>query len=410
MARHYLFLSAIALVFISCALHASALSISADKADYNKGEAINIEGICAPGKNTLSIAHHGRIVFGREINCETASLFRERYEIGFLDPAGRWNIAIENGGESSETSALIWQIPESAYFVVKFLSPPPGTYYRTDGLPVTVRITDAGVPVTDANAALWAAGGARIQLENRGSGLYRYDYEIPYDAMPGKWRLVVTAERNADARHGGEAGMDIKVGKAPISIDVIEPAVRTFSLGAEIPLKVKVGYVNGKPIAEGAIKQVAAEIGGRAVLLTPQGKGIYSGVLRTRGEDEGVVGIIITAEDLAGNFGDTTLNIVATGLAGWYLSEYAVYILAAIMVLAIFVRVVYGGISRKGSLRKLEEERSKTAALIRGLQKEYFENRRMPAESYKKRIAEHRANINMIDAKVREIKDREGLK
>ncbi|MFH1225153.1 MAG: hypothetical protein V1676_05105 [Candidatus Diapherotrites archaeon] len=396
--------AAVIAVLVFAAAQVSALNIATDKKVYAKGEVISIEGLCSEGKNRLYAARERAVVFEREVVCEGAGYFKTSYETGYLDPSGQWEIFLENRGELAEARLSIAQVHESAYYVIRFLSPPGGSYERAGGITISVKVTDSGEGVADGRVFTWNAVGEKTMLENRGNGIYHLDYEIPYDASEGKWSVIVVAESGSGAeKRGGETAIGLAIEKAALGIEIIEPKARSFSLGSGIPLKVGASYSGGKAADAASGTVVSATLNGRETALTRDENGDYSGVLMTVGGDEGAMGIEIRAADSAGNSGSAIVNAVATGWAEWFVSTYAAYIIALVAALAFIAARIYGRAKRGGELESLEAEWAKNSELMKSLQDEYFRKGIMPAKAYKKMLAEYKARITRIEERIEEL-------
>lgn len=396
--------AAVIAVLVFAAAQVSALKIATDKKAYVKGETISIEGLCSVGSNRLYALQGKAVVFERGVVCKGAEYFKTTYETGYLDPSGQWVFAIEGPGERAEARAIIAQVDESAYFVIKFLSPPAGQYARAGDVTISVKVTDSGAAVADAAVFAWNAEGRKAALENRGNGIYQLDYAIPYNAAEGKWNVIVVAERgNGTEKRGGEAAVELIIGKAALNIDVIEPEARSFSLGSEIPLKVKVGYADGKAADAAGGLLVYASLKGRVTALSLGADGNYSGVLKTTGGDEGAIGIEISAVDNAGNSGSATVNAVATGWAEWFVSTYAIYIIALVAALAFVAARLYGKARSVNELDALRAELGKNSELIKSLQDEYFKKGVMPAKAYRKMLSEYKIRMTRAEERIGEL-------
>lgn len=406
----YLIIGLLLLILFNSAF---GLSVTTDKNDYIKGDAIEISGSCNPLLSNELITTYGeKKVFEKGVECSSLGNYSLKYDISLVDPAGNWIIKLLNEEESFVKKIVVSRSPESAYYLIRFLSPSIGKYRKIEDIALSVKVTDAGVVVEDASVVCWDLDGNRLYLENKGNGSYFLQYEIPYNSEAEEWDLlVIAASEKGGEWYGGENRISLAITNAPITIDVIEPAIQSFELTATIPIKAGMTYFNGKEIKEEKEElKAVAEINGKNYELEKTEGGIYQINYKPGPEDLGTTTISLSAEDDAGNKGNKTIDLVITCSLGCLMTTYGIYVLAFLVIGGIILAAFYGRITHGVRLRVLQKERKKTFDLIKALQKEYFDKGVMPYRSYKKNLADYQTRIAELDEKIKNLKKGEGEK
>ncbi|MFH1587053.1 MAG: hypothetical protein ABID38_04310 [Candidatus Diapherotrites archaeon] len=395
------------LLIVLLAASAFAISVETDKASYEKGEFISITGECLKDTGlTLLITASGRKLHEEKIYCNKNSRYFLNYKTSFLDPKAKWDLKVLQGGEDDETQLYMYPKNEGAFYLITFLSPSPGKYKKGEDLTLSVKVLDAGEAVTDANVISWGVMGEKLQLENRGGGIYSIDLAIPFDSEKTAWDFIVLAQSAKRGNiFGGEQSLGIEIESAQIIIEVIQPEVHEYDLSTPLPLEARIKYSDGKAVKN--LQEIGAEISGVKILLSEIGEGLFSSEHLMSCDDAGSVSIRFFASDTAGNSGQATKNIVATGQIGCFLRDNWIYILVIIVLVVTVSLFAYSRLSHNLKTKLLKNERDKTMNLIKSLQEDYFTKGVMPAISYKKNLAKYQAKINELDKK---IKDLEGAK
>ncbi len=404
--RKILVLAALAVLVAS--QYASALSISTDSSAYKKADAIRISGQCSGiAQVEIIIEHEKKVVAEQSTACAEGAFFW-KYQSSYLDPAGAWDIKAMVGSIVETARVEVSAVPESAYYRIVFLSPSVSDYKRTDDVRISVRITDAGVAVDDANVLAWDVDGKRISLAAEGDGKYYADYEIPYNTRVSSWEIVVVAEKLlGNQRFGGEERQFMAIGNAPIVIEKKSPQATTFELGTKIPLVVKATYFNGKGLVN---PRITAKINGREFEMQSKGNGEFSYDYFPGAADLGNISIEIAAWDDAGNSGGKTIDIVTFAGVTWLIKANALYvIIAGVAVLVVSIKA-YGKFGRAYKLNSLKREKARLDAIMEHLQKDYFERAVIPKETYEKRIAEFRAKASELNNKIWNLEKEMGAK
>lgn len=395
------------LLLLLC-ISAYALTVNTDKTQYLKGEVIKISGDCKTELETkLTASLEEKIIFEEFINCSAGGSYIFEYATSYLDPAGNWLLVLSNKEERITKRAVVNPTSESAFYLIAFLSPTEGKYKRVEDIIISVRVTDAGIPVRDANLITWGPDGKKYYFENSGEGLYNLEYEIPYNGKLGDWELLVLAQSQRNGTFfGGVNSLTLELVKAPIAIEVVEPEIHSYELIQKIPIKLNISYFNGKPIKEEIDElSVVAIIGRKNIQLEKTEEGAYELLYEPEMSEIGSLVIRINALDDAGNDGVKVIDLVVTCSIACLLIKYGLYIIVFIVVLIIILSLFSSRIKYHLELRMLENEKKKTMDLIKSLQEEYFGGRVMPSKSYNRNLAQYKSRIAELDEKIKRLKE-----
>lgn len=374
--------------------NAGAASIMADKNDFAKGDEIVFRGELQ--NSDVVIAKNGpRIVFEKNIFADSNGAFELAYKSGFLDPAGEWVVSLKDGNASAKINVAATQ--ESSVFLVKFGSPIPQEYKRTEDLEISLKITYLGKPVDSAEAAVWGIDGKKLFLENKGGGNYGLYYEIPYNADLGDWEFFALAEKDANGSIlGGENSIHLGIAKSKIAIEIIEPVLADVGIEQSIPIIVKPAYSNGK---SGENIAVFGKILDSNIIFSKQANGSFSGSYTTTEKDLGELVMELSAIDDAGNAGETKVNLIVGGWPAWFAKKNWIFFAVAAIIL-VFVLVKSSSKIRKSIVAaSLKREREAEFAKLKKLQKDYFEAQAIDRKTFEERSAELEGNIAQIDEK-----------
>ena len=383
-----------------------SLSITSDKGQYLKGEEMKISGECVVN-DFLDISGESSqgMVFSQNIVCSLSGNFELKREIDFLDPSGEWFLKVASSKTETKTRILINQGLESSYYLITFLSPAPGKYKRTSDLGVTVKVTDSGRVISDANVVTWLFDGLRTELENKGNGVYSLDGEIPFDAVLGMRNLTIIAKSvQGNNNYGGENSIVLEIEKSIIEIDVLEPSARTFDITNTVSFEIVPYYFNNKTLESQSFgPTIVLQRGDRLLDFVLDEDGKYFLTYQPEQADLGNRSFVITASDEADNSGTRTINITFTCSPLCLVQSYGVYVLVVLVIILSFFALFYSRIKLHIDLTNVRSEKKKSVRLIRELQKEYFSKGVMSAVSYKRALAEYKAKIVEFEQKEKQL-------
>lgn len=385
-------------LLLALACQAVAISIETDSAEYSKGGTIKAGGECDEGELILlNFSGGGRDILGEKLTCDSDGRFYFGHVVSNLDPSGTWSISAEAPSGKDSKTITVKPTKLSQYLLVVFLSPSSATVHRTDTIEVSVRVTDSGEPVADAEVVMWDSAGERRALNYKGDGKYSAAAEIPFDAPSGVWKLTVAAESRVNGEpRGGEAAIGLNIAPTPISIDVLRPTVTNFDAGSNIRFTVALSYLNGKPVADAV---ASADIRGVSLPMSWQSENIFDLNYSLQDSDAGSLPVVITAGDAYGNRGEKRLDLVAGGSV-WKLLGFALLAaVACFVVIAVVAAVALSKLRKHSGIQSLEHAIAETNAKLKRLQEDYFERNLIGKEAYRLKAKE-------LDQKLRSLEER----
>ncbi len=336
----------------------NALSLNVNNKAFIKGETIQLNGECKTKSILdLNIVMNEKKLFEEKITCKNNS-YDFNKQISFLDPSGKWKISVlENESkEVVEKEVNVRNSKESKFHLINFLSPQQITVSRTQDIKISVKITDAGKEVENGEVNFWTPKGERKKLEYRGNGTYLADYEIPFDAVEGKWGLIVTSNSlDENNFSGGEEKIEIEIQKQKINLKLLEPFESKFNIGEEVKFKVKANYANEKKIVSGKMQVAFNEKTFDANKLNEE-EFVFS-IFLDGSLNEEVKGITLKVEDKAGNVGELKTDIIVSGKLFWLAKNNWLNILIAIVVVLLVLKILIAVKKRIFKGKDLEEEK-----------------------------------------------------
>ena len=395
--RNKLFLPlALLLVFAGQAL---SIGLVMEKGVYGKGETLSFTVNCplegGGEKANARISLENRVIAALSADVEDGEASFS-YTVSYLDPSGIWNLEAGCGGENTERDVKIEQVPSSAYYLIKFLSP-TGSVKRAEDVAVNVQVTDSGTVVSDANLAAWGLRGERLLFDNLGGGKYRAIYQVPHDAGLDAWEIIVCAGRGGE---GGEGRSSAMVEKAPVYVEILEPTISSFEMSVPIDIVVRAAYFNGKPIKNAT---VIAAVNSRAIEMEDGGEGIYRAVFRPGMEDVGGLQIEVSATDNAGNYGSAEKGIVAVGWLGWFMRNFWWLVIASVIAAVLTFTRFRFLLGKSFETARLAGEKRKHEALLKKLQDDYYSGGDVKRETFDRRVSEYKTKLKDINGRIEKL-------
>ena len=378
---------------------AGALSFNTDGNSYKKGEIIAIAGSSFPfAEIEINAVHGEKNVFAQEVVGDANGNFGLLYAIPYLVPSGGWNLILSDGNSTASKTINVALGAESARYVITFLSPTAEGQKRASDIKISVRVSDSGTPVKGARVFAWVVDGEGIELLESREGVYSAGYEIPFDSVLGKTSIIAAAEKEIDGqKFGGETALEINVAESAILIEVAEPSIKSIELGSIMQIAVNASYTSGKPVGNA---KLTVKIGDNEIELKRISPGKYAGDHATSASDFGEIGIIIDAEDSAGNRGAKATSIIVSGWLMWFIRENIIYISVAIIIMLALLAACYFRIRRALQLGSARNERNKAAAALEKAQRDYFEKRTISRDAYQRTSSKCASIIAELDQKI----------
>jgi hypothetical protein len=404
----------LALVFIFCialstftsALDASTtdqpipnfLTLEVKEDSFEKGDRIVIRGK-ANVEVEVTAYNEERIVFSEKVPVEGSGFYLE-YETSFTDPTGEWRIVAEDGLNSKEELVTVSETRESSFLSLVFLSPAPTTFRRTETIEVSVKVSDAGSPLSEAQVYFWGADGDKISLSHTGEGIYSKTYRIPEDGISGPWNLTaVASHRKIGETIGGEGKIALYVEKSPLTIVLVDPVNLEFYFDKPVEIKVNVLYYDESTMSDGNVLVGLSQVNDYGSFPMKLSKdGLFTVSVPLMLFENQILSVHFEASDIYGNSSDQII--------GFEPRDYLIYLIKAnILIIGVVIIVLAGSAflvftKTKTHLDKktLFAEEKRLYALKKKNQKNYLVERSITRVDFDKRDAE-------LDVQIRDVKN-----
>jgi hypothetical protein len=373
------------------------ITLTTDRSFYEKGQKIWISGTAKDPKGNPVENGQATITLksgkwsDQLVSQITDGTYAESYYITFDKPEGDWSIsasAVDNRGnlgQSSENVIVAVSIPAAwKYYTVTFLSPVPGTVcLRGSEVTVTVQLTEGAEKISGADIYLATSSGGIITLTEGSPGIYSITYFLKWDDPVGEWTLSILGEKTVQGVYkGGTGSTSVNIAPANLKLELLEPSQRTFKVGDEMGVKVRISYPDGSPV-DGAIA-IVDSFNGENLALTNDGEGVYKGTYSVSSRDIGTWGLTVSAVDAYGNSGtssEVTLSFEELSPSGYPIRYWWITIPVAIACAIASTPSVVKKL-RVRKLRSINSEIRATEKLRSELPERYFVKGGMPRETY----------------------------
>ena len=374
------------------------LTLEVKEDSFEKGDKIVIKGR-ANVEVEITAYNDEKVVFSEKVPAENNGFFFE-YETSFTDPTGEWLIVVKDGLNSKEELVMVLETRESSFLSLVFLSPAPTTFRRTETIEVSVKVSDAGSPLSEARVYFWGADGEKINLPHTEEGIYSKTYRIPESGIAGPWNLTaVASHRKIGETIGGESKIALYVEKSPLNIVLVDPVNKEFYFDKPVEIKVSVLYYDGSPMSDGNVLVGLSQVtdyGSFPMRLDKDGLFVVRVPLLLF--ENQILSVHFEASDIYGN---STNQII-----GFEPRDYLIYLIKAnILVIGVVLIVLVGSAfliftKTKTHLDKktLFAEEKRLYALKKTNQKNYLVERSISREDFDKRDAE-------LDVQIRDVKN-----
>lgn len=392
----------LALFIVLLSASAFSMSIKPEKSSYGKGEEIIFSGSCDQGlQHSIKAESEGKQVFDSPIECQ-ADKFVFIHQSTFLDPSGNWEVTLSTERSSAKTFVNVEPVPKSAYYRITFLSPAEFSFERGSDVFISADISDAGTPVVGADAIMYDVFGRRIQLRDEGNGVYDLNYLVPFDAPLGDWSLLVETQKGKGTEmSGGERNIATKIIPARFSFSIVEPRLQTYEESDQIPFKALITYGDGTPLDESKALRVELIADNQRHGLQSSGNGEWSTPYNP--DSSGSKAFSISAEDSAGNLGETSVSLVITCPATCLLKKFGLPAIVIALVAGVVFRLFYSRTRSRVQLMRLKAEHEKTIDLIKSLQRDYFGKGVMPTSSYRTNLAMYKSRLIELEQQIKRL-------
>jgi hypothetical protein len=365
---------------------------------FEKGDKIVIKGN-ANVEVEVTAYNEERIVFSKKVPVEGNEFYLE-YETSFTDPKGEWKIVARDGLNTKEELVTVLETRESSFLSLVFLSPAPTTFRRTETIGVSVKVSDAGSPLSEANVYFWGADGEKINLLHKEDGIYSETYRIPENGISGPWNLtVVASHRKIGETIGGEGKIALYVEKSPLEIVLVDPVNKEFYFDKPMEIKVKVLYYDGSTMTDGNILVGLSQVKDYGSFpMKSINDGLFTVSVPLMLFENQILSVHFEVSDVYGN---STNQII-----GFEPRDYLFYLIKAnILIIGVILIVGVGSAfliftKTKTHLDKktLFAENKRLYALKKKNQKNYLVERSISRDDFDKRDAE-------LDTQIRDVRN-----
>jgi len=405
-----IFLLLLFFLFILLIQGFNALSIQTDKDSYFKGDQIKIQGQAVEYLELSITATKGN----KEIrNLKAGPGIKELYSFSYnsscLDPEGEWLLTARDANTTETKKIYVSSSPEPGknycqFLKIKFLSPSPTKYIRTSSLNISVEITDAGIPVSKAEAYYWDLEGRKNKLFFVGNGIYSMkdqNYFIKPDAMTGEAEITVIAQAFAEDKfHGGEQPIQIKIENAAINLEIKKPLGNDFIYGSPIRIELEALYPDGSKPINATVK---FSYGKEQNIDFNKTKDFYWSEIPSFNLKNELIAIEIKAEDQFGNKGKTTLNLSPLGYWYFILQQNAIFfIFPALFIIYISYLSIKEARIFIERIR-LQRRKRKLIELKKKLQDDYFNKQLISRQIFYQQSENYDSELDQIEERLQDL-------
>ncbi|MEW6295009.1 MAG: hypothetical protein AB1467_01795 [Candidatus Diapherotrites archaeon] len=388
----------------------NSLTIQTDNKTYFKGDQIKIEG------QAVEFAELN--ITGTKGNKEIRSLkagpgikefYSFTYNISCLDPEGEWLLTVRDANTTETKKIYVSSSPEPGknycqFLKIKFLSPSSTTYIRTSSLNISVEITDAGIPVSNAEAYYWDLEGRKNRLSFVGNGIYSLrdlNYYIKPDALTGQAEITVIAQALvSDKFHGGEQSLPINIEPAAIDLEIRKPIGNDFIYGSPIRIELDAVYPDGSSPKNATVK---FSYGKEQDIDLNKTKGFYWAEIASYNLKNELLTIEIRAGDQFGNKGKTTLNLNPLGYWYFILQQNAIFfIFPALFIIYISYLSVKEARIFIDKIR-LQRRKRKLVELKKKLQDDYFNKQLISRQIFYQQSENYELELDQIEERLQDL-------
>jgi hypothetical protein len=388
------------------------LTIQSDKTTYEKGQEIQLTGtVQDPNGNAVKSGmvtlNFSMGTWSEQKNTTvTNGVFQTKYYITFDKIEGNWTItasALDTLGHTTDTATqinIIITVPEVyKYYTIAILSPLPGQVFkRGDEVSFTVSIIENEIKIRGATVTMQPPDGTKILLSEISPGIYSKSYRLNMNSQLGNWSVYISGSTGENEMFkAGFSYVPIKVEPTELSLEIVEPIVRSFETGEKITLTVKLLYLDGSPVEEGIVSAIKND--GDTLNFKKSGTGLYTAVYIVTDKDLGYLNIQISATDVYGNLGvvkGTNFEIIPMQFSSYFVRYWW---LTAMMLLGLSIALWYVSrdVSRIVRLRNFKREVLELSRLKKDKAAEYFLRGSISRETYDHLVQEYESKLAKLE-------------
>lgn len=399
------------------------LTLATDEDNYDKGQTIQISGTAAdPKGNTVSSGtttiqlSYGDWSWENTVQISNGA-YSDNFQISFGHPEGTWTIeasVTDSLGNSGSTSKNIGVTTPAAYayYTVQIQSPVAGlSYLRGSDIDISVKVTESGANVDNAEVSLTTPTGESIVLNETSPGTYTGRYSLEWDDPEGTWSVSVEGKKTVDNTFKAGGGyINIEVKPATLQVALLSPTERKFEVGESITVSAEVSYPDGAPVEDVTVS--ATTPAGETLTLAYESDGVYSAGYVVTEQDVGSWALQVSAADLYGNSGSKTsvISVVPMGTVG-ILTTYWWAVLGGIVAAGVASAFVTRRVRLAGRLKRITKEKREINRLMKETETRYYKEGSITRDTfdelirgYEARMAELNKEEGVLKAKVKKVK------
>jgi len=388
------------------------LTIKSDKTTYEKGQELQLSGtVQDPNGNAVK---SGMVTLNfstgtwseQKNTIVTNGAFQTKYYITFDKIEGNWTItafAIDTLGHTTNTATkinIIITVPEVyKYYTIAILSPLPGQVFkRGDEVSFTVSIIENEIKIRGATVTMQPPDGTKIFLSEISPGIYSKSYRLNMNSQLGNWSVYISGSTGENEMFkAGFSYIPIKVEPTELSLEIVEPIVRSFETGEKITFIVKLLYLDGSPVEEGIVSAMKND--GNTLNFKKSGTGLYTAVYTVTDKDLGYLNMQLSATDVYGNLGvvkGTNFEIIPMQFSSYFVRYWW---LTAMMLLGLSIALWYVSrdVSRIVRLRNFKREVIELSRLKKDKAAEYFLRGSISRETYDHLVQEYESKLAKLE-------------
>jgi len=393
-----------------------SVSLSTDNDDYSKGAIIRLSGTVSDplGLPVDNGSVNLRFTSGDWVVERTTSIvdgsFAENFQISYGYPEGQWTVEASaedssgNLGYASKTLSVSTPVGQS-YYTVEVLSPVAGlSYSRGETIDISVRVTDGGTPVDNAEVYFSTPEGDSTQLQEFVPGTYTGQFTLGWDAPDGLWSISVECKKSTEnVLKAGGVYVNVDVDPADLEITLLAPTDRSVEVGETLTIQAEVKYPDGTKVEDAIVSAVT--VCENIFTLTYESPGIYTAQYTVKEEDVGNCFLEVAAEDLYGNDGSDTiiLSVQPRSTLG-VLSAYWWAVLSVVVAAGIATGVIVSRSRFSQRLSKISAEKREIKKLMKEAEIRYYKEGSITRATFDEIISGHEKRLADLEKEERILK------
>ena len=335
---------------------------------------------------------------------ETGNL-KVQYHSSLIEPAGNWTVKVKGKDELNNYIEFSQDVTvlapgTKAFLEISILSKIEPDYKRLGFLDLIVSLKDSkGTAVEGADVSVVMPEGEEVEFVETNSGQYSLSFSLPKSIPLDEQTLLIKATKNNEGIvYEGTSELKIVITSSDISVDLLSPSRKSFSLGEQMLLKVALSYSDGSSADNADVKVLIA---GKVIELNQAEPGIYQTEIVLANDFQGLQEIELQSIDAFGNEGYFTTKVEISGESIFYLIQnnlLTIIVLLVVVVVGVFF--LTSNARKMLNTSQLQAKKAETLELISLIQDKYFNKGHITKEEYKKALDEYESTLKDVDEKL----------